>query len=84
MIVLLLAFGSGVLFMNALTAPAAAADCRVNPFRFFTAQNDAVATTGVITGGSPCVHNFRAGSTTQFTSASIVSRPANGTLEQRP
>jgi hypothetical protein len=65
-------------------SPAAAADCRVNPFRFFPAQNDSVTTTAVLTGGGSCIHRFRAGGRLQFTSASIASPPVHGTLEQRP
>jgi hypothetical protein len=66
------------------SSPAAAADCRVNPYRFFPAQNDSVATTAVLTGGGSCIHRFLSASMLQFTSASVASRPANGTLEQRP
>jgi hypothetical protein len=72
------AFGA-VLF--SCGSPAVAGDCRVNPFRFFPAQNDSVATTAVLTGKA-CIHQFRAGDRVHFTSASIASRPANGTLEE--
>ena len=75
---------TGMVALVAMTTitSAAMANCRIIGFRFFVAQNDAVSTTGISTGGSGCTHRFRSFSTTQFTSGSIVSRPSNGTLSE--
>jgi hypothetical protein len=67
--------------MNAMVS-AALADCRIVAFRFFPAQNDSVSTTGVSTGGRPCVTQFYSGSYYILTSAAVASRPSNGTLSQ--
>jgi hypothetical protein len=60
------------------------AGCQLSPVVFRPPHNDSVSTTAFITGGGRCVHRYRSFSMLQYTSASIVSRPAHGTLEQRP
>jgi hypothetical protein len=77
-------FKAGLLGLIAMTATATAAlaDCRIMYVTFRLAQNESVSTTGVSTGGSACGTWFRSASLTQFTSASIASRPNNGTLSE--
>jgi hypothetical protein len=72
----------GAMAVCILVSSSADAACRIMGFRFYPAQNDSVSTTGVITGGTACTHPFRAGGTLRFNSASIASRPSNGTLTQ--
>ena len=75
---------AGVVALMAMTTitSAAMADCSVNRFRFFPAQNDSVSTTGMLSGGRDCMHRFRSRATLQMTSGAIVSRPRNGTLSE--
>jgi hypothetical protein len=67
--------------MSAMTS-AATADCRIIGFNFHLAQNESLSTTGVLSGSKRCTMRFRSYSTAQLTSASIVSRPSNGTLNE--
>lgn len=61
---------------------AARADCRIMSFVFHMAQHETVSTTGVSTGGSACVTRLRSGTTSFFSSASVVSPPSHGALPQ--
>ena len=65
-----------------LSSSIANAACLISPFRFYPAQNDSVLTTAAITDGSACTLRFRSLSTLVFDSASVVSRPSNGTLNK--
>ena len=68
------------LIASATMTSVAMADCRTIRFNFHVSQNESVATTGVSSGGSACIHRFRSWSTSQLTSGSIASPPANGSL----
>jgi len=68
--------------LAALNGSSALADCRIMSFRFYFSQNDSVSTTGVSTGGSRCRMPIRAGSSSEFTSVAVVTRPGHGSLTE--
>jgi hypothetical protein len=66
---------------SAMTS-AALADCRVVNTTFRLHLNESVTSTGVSTKGGACTVRLGSSATSQFTSTSIVARPAHGTLSQ--
>jgi len=65
-----------------LNGSSALADCRIMAFRFHFTQNESVSTTGLSTGGSRCRMPIQAGSSSEFTSVAVVTRPSHGSLTQ--
>jgi hypothetical protein len=79
--VMALALALGVAATLSLSLPVKAA-CTVVPMTYHPAQNAAGSTTGAITRGSTCLHQYRSGTAYAIDSVSIASRPANGALTQ--